>query len=749
MRKTILTASVCAAAFTASAGAQAQQSTSGDVIVVTAQKREQNILDVGATVTAISQQTLRDARVLEMRDIATFVPNVDIREQAPGTLPVITIRGVGLNDFSNTNNPSAGVYIDEVYLSSLGLLAFDFFDLERIEVLKGPQGTLYGRNSTAGAVNFITAKPNFDAPLTRLSASYGNYDTLEVEGVTNIPVTEELAIRLGAKSIRQWEGYYFNRAVDDDIGERNIALGRAQLRWTPGDSADILLKVEGYSNNSGLGQGAFFGAVDYTNPPSFACAAIAENEIDPTCTDFFGYSDPDGDPYTGDWSDRQFYDAKQIGATLRGVFDLGGAELTSVTGFIDHYREAYNDLDASPLTALEFLPTTDVRQYSQELRLAGNLNENFDWLVGAFWSHDHIVVGSTGYADVLFQTRTSGFGDQTTDSVAGFIHGEYALTDTLSVIGGLRLTWEEKEYTARVFDDNPFGTSCLISLTCSPGPTPQITLAAADALKAEDTNLSWKAGLDWKPLPSTLLYVSASRGVKSGGFFFGFATNSGSFQPFEPESLVSYEAGVKHQTANGALRLAASGFYYDYSDIQTFIRDQSGAVPFQRLGNVDEANLYGADLEATLAPPAIEGLTLTVGLGLLDSELGEFVALSGPAPKGNEFPNAPSVTFNTLARYERAISPGLRGVIQIDGRYSGSTFKDALNDPLIASDSFTLWNGRLAVGAEDGSWEAALWAKNIFDEAYKVQGVNLTSLGFGYENYNPPRTFGGTITVQF
>jgi len=748
MAKNQLIAGVCAAAIATGAAAQEPANTR-DQIVVTAQKREQSILDVGLTVTALGADTLRDSRVLEMRELATYVSNVDIREQAPGLLPIITIRGVGLNDFSNTNNPSAGIYVDEVYLSSLGLMAFDFYDLERVEVLKGPQGTLYGRNSTAGAINFISAKPHFDGPEAMLSSSYGNFSTLEDEAMANLPVSDTLAIRLSAKTIQQWKGYYFNRTIDDDVGERNVALGRAQVRWRPNDRADINFKLDAFTANSNIGIGSFFGGRDFTNPPTNQCAALAQGMTDPTCTSPFGYSDQDGDPFSGDWSERNHYDANQVNATLRGVFDLGGVELTSVTGFIDAERSYYTDLDATPATALEFIPTTDVRQFSQELRLAGDLGDRFTWLAGAFYSRDHIIVGTTGFADNLFLTRTSGFGDQVTNSAAGFVNGEYDLTDTLTLIGGLRLTWEEKTYTARIFDDNPFGTSCLLSLTCSPGPTPPVTLAQATDAIIDDTNISWKAGLDWKPWDSTLLYASVSRGIKSGGFFFGFATNNNSFLPFEPESLISYEVGVKHQTADGALRFSASGFYYDYSDIQTFIRDQTTVVPTQRLGNVEEATLYGFDLDATFSPPQIEGFSLTIGLGLLESELGEFLALGGLIPEGNELPNAPGVTFNTLARYERSLGDGLRGVIQIDGRYSGSTFKDALNDPIIAAEGYTLWNGRIAVGPESGKWEAAFWAKNIFDEVYKVQGVNLTSLGFGYENYNNPRTFGGTLTVRF
>ncbi|MEQ8934485.1 MAG: TonB-dependent receptor, partial [Amphiplicatus sp.] len=641
--------------------------------------------------------------------------------------------GVGLNDFSNTNNPSAGIYVDEVYLSSLGLMAFDFYDLERVEVLKGPQGTLYGRNSTAGAINFITAKPHFDGPEAMLSSSYGNFSTLEVEAMANLPVSDTLAIRLSAKTIQQWKGYYFNRTIDDDVGERNVALGRAQVRWRPNDGADINLKVDAFTADSNIGIGSFFGGRDFTNPPTNQCAALAQGMTDPTCTSPFGYSDQDGDPFSGDWSERNHYDANQVNATLRAVFDLGGAELTSVTGFIDAERSYYTDLDATPATALEFIPTTDVRQFSQEVRLAGDIGDRFTWLVGGFYSRDHIIVGTTGFADNLFLTRTSGFGDQITNSAAGFVNGEYDLTETLTLIGGLRLTWEEKTYTARIFDDNPFGTSCLLSLTCSPGPTPPITLAQTTDAEIDDTNISWKAGLDWKPWDSTLFYASVSRGIKSGGFFFGFATNNNSFLPFEPESLISYVGGLMQHTYDGALQFSARCFYYDFWDFHTFIRVHTTAVPTQRLGNVEEATLYGLDLDATFAPPQIEGFSLTIGLGLLESELGEFLALGGLIPEGNQLPNAPGVTFNTLVRYERPIGNSLKGVVQVDGRYSGSTFKDALNDPIIAAEGYTLWNGRLAVGPESGKWEAAFWAKNIFDEVYKVQGVNLTSLGFGYE----------------
>lgn len=718
-------------------------------IVVTAQKRQESILDVGIDVTALDASTLDQGRVLKMRDLEAHVPNLNIRENAPGIRPVITIRGVGLNDFSATNNPSAGVYIDEVFLSSLVLMSFDFFDLERVEVLKGPQGTLYGRNSTAGAINFFTAKPVMGESGFEVTTSYGNYDTLELEAAGNIALNDALSARLSAKTIQQGEGYYHNRTTGNDIGDRDAVMWRAQLRWNPSDDVDVNLKLVGGEEDSTLGQGAFFGARDFSNPPTFTCAAIARGETDPSCTDNFGYNDPDGDPFEGDWAERAFYDADQYGATLTanlGMWEF--AELTSVTGYLEASRAAYQDLDATPSQQTEFIPTTDIEQFSQEVRLNGTTAGGTNWILGAVYSTDEIEVGSTGLLSDIFRTHTDGFGDQETESAAAFGHADLPLTDSLSLVAGLRYTWEEKSYRAQVRDLNPDGTSCLLSATCTPGPTPPVTLASADS-SIDDRNWSWKLGLEWTPTPRSLAYASVSRGIKSGGYFFGFTTNNTAFQPYEPESLVAYEVGGKLRTENGALQLGTSAFYYDYSDIQTFIRDTSSAVAAQRLGNVDEAELYGADLQISWLPPLIPGLTLNLGIGLLDTELGEYTAIDGPVPRGNELPNAPELTVNALARYERLVADGYQMALQFDGNRAGETFKDAGNDPLIKGEAYDVWNARVELAPVAGSWEVSVWGKNVFDEAYRVQGVSLIGLGFGYFNYNPPRTYGATVSFEF
>lgn len=707
-----------------------------DEITITAQKREQSVYDVGGTLAVAGAETLQSRRVEQVKDLAALTPNVDVKEQVPGAMPIITIRGVGLDDFSSANNPSAGVYIDEVYLASLAQMNFDFFDIERVELLKGPQGTLYGRNSTAGALNVLTAKPSFGGFAARAAAGIGNYESYEAEGMVNIPVSESFALRIAAKVIGQDEGFWFNRVQNRDIGRRDVWLGRVQARWAAGN-ADVTLKLEGQRVRSEMGQGEFMGVFPSALSPTVACPG------DPRCTDFFGYRDPDGDPFKGDWSGDQFYDIDQWGATLRAEWDLGFATLTSVTGFQDFERSFYIDTDATPLRQTDFIQNDAITQFSQELRLAGD-TDKLNWLVGAFYSSDDVDTDNPGFLQDLFNTTTYSFGKQETQSAALFGNGEWTLSPTLSLVAGLRYTWEEKAYQG--------GTDDLVSLCpgsalsgapCGAGP---IRLSFIDET-ISDTNWSYKLGLNWKPMDDLLVYASVSQGVKSGGFFSGVTTNSGQLQPYDPETLIAFEAGVKARLGGG-VQVTASLFHYDYSDVQTFIRDTSGALPIQRLGNVDEATITGLDADLTWRPPAVDGLTLQLGLGLLDAELGAFAVTAGTVPEGNRLPNAPEVTFNASGAYDIPLGADWSLQLQGGAKYSDSVFKDAINDPLLVQDSYWSFDGRIGVSSE-GGWSFSLWGKNLSDESHVVQGVNNGALGVGFRTYNAPRTFGVTVAKRW
>lgn len=720
--------------------AMAQDSAAGEEeIVVTAQKRAQNPLDVGISINAVGAAAVRDQRLQQVQAFVAMLPNVDVKEIGPGALPVITMRGVGLNDWSPTNSPSAGVYIDEVYVSSLTMMSFDLFDIDRLESLKGPQGTLYGRNSTAGAINILTARPNVDAVNGYLAASYGNYQTGEIEGWINLPVSDSFALRFSAKGIDQSEGYFFNERIDRDYGRRNILMGRAQARWQPSDGLDINLKLEGQRSRSEAGNGAFYGAFYPPNPPAgMVCPG------DPRCRNLQGYSDTDGDPFTGSYSVDPTYDLDLFAATLTVRADLGGAELASVTGYADFERVWGQDVDNSPLAIADYISRDDISQISQELRLSGESGA-VNWLVGAFVSRDWVKGSVDGDNADFFNTTTLTLWDQTTTSAAMFGHLEYAVSDRISLVGGLRFTWEERSFAGSTVD---LATGCPISLLSrAPCGSPPITLAAIDT-RIDDRNWSWKVGVNWKPDDETLIYASISQGVKSGGFFSGFATNSIALRPYTPETLVAYEVGVKQRLSESGFNWSASAFYYQYSDMQTFIRDESGAVPIQKLGNVEEVDIYGLDLELQYRPPALDGLSLTVGLGLLETEMGPFPSSGGIVPRGNRVPNAPDVSLTLGASYEVDLSDDWFVRLQANGRYSGSTFKDAQNLELLQADSYWVWNARVAVGSNDG-WEIALWGKNITDELIEMHATSLVPLGFGARFYAPPRTFGLSVSKGF
>ena len=369
--------------------------------------------------------------------------------------------------------------------------------------------------------------------------------------------------------------------------------------------------------------------------------------------------------------------------------------------------------------------------------------ERLDWILGAFYSKDEVGISIPGGHEDLFLTRTLVTADQDTKSAAGFAHGEWHLTDNLDLVTGLRYTWEERHYAGGTTDLNPFGFSCLLSPTCTPGFVGPAQLTFVDDT-IEDRNWSWRAGLEYQPEQSELLYATISRGTKSGGFFSGISTTNLQLAPFEPEELTAYEVGFKRSSGNTYLNAAV--FYYDYSDIQTFIAVDIGPFIIQKLGNVDEATVYGVDLEATWAPTS--HLTLQGSVGWLDTELGAFRTLTGDVPKGKKLPNAPDLTLGALARYEAEFSATLGGSLQIDGSYSDSVFKDAINDPVIAADSYVLVNARVAMFNAARSWEVALWGKNLSDEQYVAQGLN-TGLGAGNRNYNAPRTYGASFTYRW
>jgi iron complex outermembrane receptor protein len=713
-------------------------------VIVTAQKREERLLDVGLSVASLNAETLRTQRVETTIDLVGQVPNVDVKENIPGAQSIITIRGVGLNDFSSTNNSTVGVYVDDVFLASFAEMDFNFYDLGRVEVLKGPQGTLYGRNSTAGAINVISAAPSMAGNAAMLSFTAANFDRYEGEAWANWTVSDQLAFRISGKAVSQDEGYWFSRPLGTDIGRQGILLGRAQMLWKPTPSTTVKLKLEAEKNRSEIGSGKFFGTI-----PKVAGATCPNFDSPANCVDSHGFTDTNPDPFSVTTNHGAPYRVSSENATLHIDQDLGFATLSSVTGAIDFKREFYIDADAAPTTDAEFDQNDKVRQFTQELRLAGS-RERLNWLVGAYYSWDRVETFTPGYLHDLFNTDVLITADQKTESKAVFGQVEWEVAPRLKLIGGLRYTNEDRSYKGGTTDLNPFGLSflCFVVQACALGAPGAHPLSFQDA-SIHDSNWSWRVGANFKPSDEALLYATIARSTKSGGFFNGITTNSFALAPYLPEELTDYEAGVKARFLDRKLLIDASLFWYDYTDVQTQTFTNVGAVSLIKLGNVSHATVKGLDAQATWLP--MTGLTLNAGLGLLDTELGSFrtAGAAGPivVPKGHKLPNAPDTTFNASARYEWPVMGGWTASVQAGAHYSSEVFKEALNTPFLKADSYWVWDARAAIASMNG-WELALWGKNLGDEHYVTQAGD-TGLGMGYRVFNAPRTYGVTLTKRF
>jgi len=745
-RKSALLTSV--AMMVAATGAQAQEAgadSDSDDIVVTAMKREERLQDIGATIQALSAEGIRTARVAELKDLATQVPNVDIKETVPGALPTVTIRGIGLDDFSTVSSPAAGIYLDEIPLSSPGLMSGNFFDLGRIEILKGPQGTLYGRNTTAGAVNIVSATPG-DSFAAFAKASYGNFDAFDAEAMLNIPLSERAQIRVAGKTIQQGKGYWTSSLQADgtpgsrDIGMRDIWLGRIQLALQPTDELDILLKAEGERSRSEMGVPQFNGTYGL-GTPFVPCAAVLQGRLDnANCTDAYGYRNGNGDPYDGDWTGEFPYNVDQVSLTGKIRYSTGAFEITSITGYIDFSRLYHIDVDATPLQQFDYIEDEDVRQFTQELRV-GYRDDLVDLVAGGFYSWDQVLGDNRNLLDdwpLLFLGAASGSGttsyDQVTRSQAVYADATWHIADKVDLVTGLRFTHERRHYAG--------GTTFI-----TPSPLVGVNDTFIDDAISDD-NLTGRVGLNVRPRDGLLLFASISRGRKSGGFFSGFTNNDSQLLPYRPETITAYEIGVKSEFGR-VVTLNASGFYYDYKDPQTFVRfiDPVTGLSVQKVGNVDSARVFGADIDLILRPA--RGLMLSGGLGLLDTHLSSFATAAGTVPAGNRLPNAPATSFSGKARYEFDLSSRLRGAVQGDARYASSVFKEASNDPLIASESYWLLNARVSLADEKSGWEIALWGRNLTKERYVVQGVDLATLGIVNRIYNAPRTYGVEVSFRY
>ena len=746
MRKTTLAAAVSLAVTTVASSVYAD--TIIEEVIVTAQKREQAITDVALTVTAVSGEVARTMGVEDTRDVAMLATNIDIKGAGLSDAnPAITVRGIGMNNFNANNNPSVGVYLDEVFLASPAMMNLSMLDVGRIEVLKGPQGTLYGRNATGGALNIISAKPTQDLE-GFASLTLGDYDTAKFEGAVSGGLTDSLSGRVSVLWESQGESYHeYNKdnGGKDDFGDSDTSAIRAQLA---GDHDQLTWNLSASYLDQDIVNSPFTSLGGFWNSPEEVfvtpCQGNFKNGVNTLGLDV---SDQDGDPFTHDFLtsrvDEMRIESDVTSLNLKIGYDFSDMTLTSITGWIQQDRDFGENIWTSPLEAFAVVHEEEMEQFSQEIRLAGG--EDIRWMVGGFYWNDTFesdniantadILGLLAGVNPVFWNN-----DQETDAYALFASVDWDLGDRWMLTTGIRYSDEETDFVGgtdgTISDPDAFDAFVGAELGLPAGITIPFTFTD-DSI--EDDNVSYRVALEFRPTDDWLTYGSVTTGFKSGGFFGDFTFDNFELLPFDSEEVTAYELGSKSTHADGRVQLNAAVFYYEYEDIQTFIPSALGF----RLTNLEEADIYGAEIELLASP--LDGFDMRLGASYLDTEVSSRVE----GFDGNELPNSPEMQITYTFRYEFPLGDTLAMALQADGKYSDESYRESSNNPWLVTDSYGLLNLRGSVLTVDGTWELAVWGRNITDEEYEQERFASDIIGQVVALQGNPRTYGVTLNYTF
>ena len=764
------------------APAGAQEASHVEEIVVTAQKRAQSINDVSIAVAAFDGEDLDAMGITDTRDLAMLVPGFTYADSGFNS-PIYTLRGVGFNEASQTASPTVGIYLDEVNLPFPVMSKGANLDLERVEVLKGPQGTLYGRNTTGGAVNYIARKPT-DELDARFSLGYANYGTLDAEAAVGGPILDGLRARVAIRTVNSDEGWQYSLTRPGDrLGKKDKQTGRASLEWNALESLTIRATVDAWRDHSEP-QAPQAVALRAQNPILGDLALSNETIAHPLVsaeTDDARVADWPANPPLG--RDYRLHDGFIMG-TLRGDWTITDWAALTVLGSLARFESDGSALPQSGLSVeyvTDRIIDVDSEAESIEARLAGTWGENVNWLAGAFFGRDEVSELQDYFVDEVsavfpepggtpISDRIELIGSQEAETLAGFANVEWQFLSALKLTLGARYTDEKRTFTGCSKDSVGrtqgvgFGTIFNV-LSLSQGGTGGANPANGDCFTIdqethnpalsrpdplEEDNLSWRMALDWRPVDWSLLYFSYSRGFKSGSFPVLSSSRSDQYEPVTQEQLDAYEVGAKTTLLDGAAQLNVAGFYYDYTDKQllTHLNDPVfGPLPV--LANAPESRVYGAELDAQWRP--LDGLFLSGGLAWIDTEILELMSINNDGDpedySGDPFNFAPEWSWVLRAQYEHPLSELFRARAGADYSFTDETNSQLGQDPRFAHDDYGLLDARVAVLTADDRWELTLWGKNLTDEYYVVGVFNPGDTIGRFTGM--PRTYGFTASYRF
>lgn len=731
-------------------------------VIVTSNYREESLQDIPVAVTAIDGDLMAREDIVDLAGISYNTPNFSFTEFAPGqTLPVL--RGISSADDGAGLDNSIAIFLDGVYIGRGAGNNFEMFDVERVEIVRGPQGTLFGRNAIGGAVLVNTKKPNAEEVEGKVAVTAGNYGIFRAQGYVSGPLSDTVSAKLVA-SVRQHDGFVDNVVLGTELQDEDNQSVRGALMWS-GDSSEWILSAN-YSEDDR----ADMGRTPIVDKAPLQ-AILQQNGIEGGAR---GTPRKQASPYDG-YSEREI-----SGVSLTGSLEYESGTLTSITAF----RNVETDWQMSSIGAgvgglgLPFDEVVDdieesVDTFSQELRWTSNLDGSFNYTAGLYYFEEETdrteifrttVAGQ--YNDPTLPFRVTDPGSQAifgndytrtaneTTSFALFAQGDWELSDKLTVTAGIRYTKDEKDYTAVAVncgmvaggDPSLAGTQFENWADCGGvGASGLRIVAETFEVNPSDSwdDISPKLAVQYFASDSTMIYATASKGFKSGGFAGSQGVESAASNPVDQETAYNYEIGVKSDLTD-SVRINATAFYMDYQDLQVV---RFGPVAGSEFGtfqttNVGSADIQGFELEGTFV--LTDSLRFDGFIAWLDTEAQDLV-INGADYSGKTLGGAPELSYNVRAFYETTTSFG-----DIDASltvaYEDESRRDFVDDR-IKVDERTLVDGRLAWTNTSGNLEVALWGKNLTDEDYISHMYVIGPGGIGV--WGAPRTYGVTGTLKF
>lgn len=711
---------------TSSDGQASDQSDGLKDIVVTAQRRQDNLQRTPIAITALAPADLQSRNVQTAQDLMQVTPGLQVSTQAAGNSggsATFFLRGMGQQRSGNGTSPAVGIYIDDFYYPSLQGAVFSILDLQQVEVLRGPQGTLFGRNTIGGAIRYTTQRPEFDKIGGYIQGTLGSNDRRDVSGSLNLGLTDWAAIRITAGRLRT-DGYVRQQNGGKDAGATSTDLLRGQLRLKP--AANLEINLSGQYSVSKLDGFAYY----VPAPITAAIGLPAAWNHTPA-----GILNPYDSRYASQCdycqagtNKRELSDTRYSAAMGTVTWDVSPTlSIKSLTGWQRVKASYLKDLDASPLPITDTVSSGIDRAFSQELQINGRFfDDRLNAVLGGYYydeKHTDLFPeagAQTNLGGTLQPTLLTGL----TKTKAAFVDGTFKVTDQFTLIGGLRYSVDDKSAVVR-----------------------SVAGATIASIAKNFGSTTWRAGAQFQAAPSAMIYATVSRGFRAGGFA-KISSSSPVLDPFEPETATNYEIGSRLDLLDRHLRLNPTLFYTTWNNIQLqrVVSGPTGAQIF--VDNAARAHSQGFELESEAV--ITRNFKLTGTLALLDIKYDE-VGSTTTVTVNSHFQRAPKVTYSVGANYKIDIDPALRVALSANWSWEGNQYSAPGDNEQLLLPSYGLLNARIDISNPKGPWSFAVFATNLTNKVYYVGGSNLGNVGTGTAQFDlgRPREFGVTARLKF